>query len=109
MFKFKKADNILITAGKDKGQTGTIKAVFPSESKVTVEGKNTYKKHIKKQGETKGRMEIRERPLPVSSVSIICPNCKKPTRVGFLSDGGVKTRICRKCKKSITVKKPEKK
>lgn len=109
MFKYKISDQVLITGGKDKGQTGNIKKVLPLEDRVVVEGKNLYKKHIKKQGETKGRMEARERSLPTSNIAIICPNCKKPTRVGFLSDGGVKTRICRKCKKSLTVKKEVKK
>ena len=48
MFKFKVNDTVKITAGKDKNQTGKVVKVLPLLDKVVVEGKNTYKKHIKK-------------------------------------------------------------
>lgn len=109
MFKFKINDLVQITSGKDAGQSGKIVKVFPELNQVVVEGKNLYKKHIKKQGETPGKMITLPRPLSTANVAILCPNCNKPTRVGFLSDGGVKTRICKKCKKTLAIKKEEKK
>lgn len=109
MYKFKINDIVQITSGKDAGQSGKIIKVLPEINQVVVEGKNMYKKHIKKQGETAGKMVALPRALDTAKVAILCPNCSKPTRVGFLSDGGVKTRICLKCKKTLTIKKDEKK
>lgn len=103
MFKFKINDQVKITAGKDKGQTGLIAKVFPLKNQVLVEGKNLYKKHVKKQGEQPGRIVELARPLSVANISLICPNCQKVTRVGFSVSGTTKTRICRKCQKPIVV------
>ena len=37
-------------------------------------------------------------PVPVASVSLLCKNCGKPTRIGMdVDDLGVKVRVCRKC------------
>lgn len=103
MFKFKVNDTVKITAGKDKNQTGKIIKVYPELDKVVVEGKNTYKKHIKKQGEQAGSIATLSRPLPVASVALICPNCGKPTRVGFDAKAEPKIRVCKKCGKPITI------
>ncbi|MBI1872178.1 50S ribosomal protein L24 [Candidatus Collierbacteria bacterium] len=101
MFKFKVNDTIKITAGKDKNQTGKIVKVFRQLNKVIVEGKNIYKKHRKKQGEQAGQIEQLSRPLPVANIALVCPNCNKPTRVGFDAKSDPKVRICRKCGKAI--------
>ena len=105
MFKFKVNDTVKITAGKDKNQTGKVIEVIPSENKVVVEGKNVYKKHVKKQGEQAGSIISRFRPLSVASVALICPNCGKPTRVGFDAKADSKVRVCRKCGEVINVAK----
>lgn len=101
MFKFKVNDTIKITAGKDKNQTGKIIKVLPEDGKVIVEGKNIYKKHQKKQGEQPGKIVELSRPLPVANIALICPNCSKPTRIGFDSKSDPKIRVCRKCGKAI--------
>jgi large subunit ribosomal protein L24 len=41
------------------------------------------------------------RPLAVSKVMLICPKCKKPSRVGFLKEGKKKFRVCKKCESKI--------
>jgi large subunit ribosomal protein L24 len=105
MFKFKVNDLVQITAGKDKNQTGKIIKVYPSENKVIVEGKNTYKKHLKRQGKEAGQIVTLERPLPTSKIILICPSCQKPTRIGFDGQGLSKTRVCRKCHQVITLDK----
>lgn len=104
MFKFKVNDTVKITAGKDKNQTGKIIKVFPLFDKVVVEGKNTYKKHIKKQGEQAGSIATLSRPLSVASVSLICPNCHEATRVHFDASRDPKVRVCAKCGKPINPK-----
>ncbi len=104
MFKFKLNDTVKITAGKDKNQTGKIIKIFPQENKVVVDGKNLYKKHIKKQGEQAGQIVARSRPLPTAAVALVCPNCNQATRIGFDSQAKPKVRLCRKCGQAITNK-----
>lgn len=97
--KIKKGDNVEVTLGKDKGRQGKVKAVFIRERKVLVEKINVAKKHVKAQSQDKpgGILEI-ERPIFVSKVALVCPKCKKKTRVAFqLSPKGKKLRVCRRC------------
>ena len=102
--KLRIGDEILITAGKDKGRRGKIERIFPKDSSVLVPGVNIYKRHrkgIPAMNVQGGIIEF-ARPLRVGNVQLVCPSCKKQTRVGFkvLKDGE-KVRICRKCEKQI--------
>lgn len=102
--KFKIGDNIKITAGKDKGRDGKIEKIFPKTLKVLVPGVNLYKKHIKGfQGQKGGIYDI-PRPLGLGKIALICPKCKKITRIGFLKKAEKKVRICKKCRKEIDIK-----
>ena len=101
MFKLKVGDKIKVTLGKDKGREGEVEKVFPSDAKVLVPGLNIYKKHVKGfQAQKVGIYEV-PRPLTLSKIALVCPKCKKPTRVGFKEVAGNKERVCRKCGKSI--------
>ena len=104
MIKFKIGDTVKITAGKDKGREGKIEKIFPVEAKVLVPGVNLYKKHVKGFGEVKGGVYDIPRPLGLGKVALICPKCKKMTRIGFKFAGDDKVRICKKCKKEIDAK-----
>lgn len=103
MYKFKKGDSIKVTTGKDKGKEGKIEKVFPKRSKVLVPNINMYKKHVKASLTADGKGGIYElsRPIDVAKIAIICPNCKKLTRVGFKMEKEKKIRVCRKCGKAI--------
>lgn len=96
--KFKVGDQVLITAGKDRGKKGKIEAVIPKERAVLVAGVNIYKRHLKPQGQDKpgGIIDI-TKPLSVAKIALICPACGKPTRVGY-KEGA---RFCRKCQGAI--------
>ncbi|MCX6720568.1 MAG: 50S ribosomal protein L24 [Candidatus Staskawiczbacteria bacterium] len=100
--KIKKGDNVLITAGKDKGRTGKIMRALPKEQKVLVEGINLKKKHVrpKKEGE-KGQIVEIPATIDVSNVELICPKCGKVTKVGYKIDKDIKKRVCKKCKQEI--------
>jgi len=100
--KVKKGDNVLITAGKDKGKTGKITRAFPKESRVLVEGVNLKKKHVrpKREGE-KGQVVEVPAAVDVSDVKLICPKCGKATRVGYKLSKEKKNRICKKCESEI--------
>lgn len=101
MNKIKKGDNVKVMAGKDSGRTGTVDRVLTRVGKVVVGGVNVYKRSVKKSGDQEGGVIDLVKPVDASNVVLICPNCKKPTRVGFKIEGKEKIRICRKCKKEI--------
>ena len=91
--------------GKDSGRQGTVILVEPKKKRVLVEGLNMYKKHLKGDGRTQvSEIVTITKPVPVSKVMLVCPHCKKPTRVGYKIEGKVKERICKKCNKSIDTK-----
>ncbi len=101
--KLKKNDTVLVIAGKDKGRKGKIKKAYPKDKTVLVEGLNVYKKHLKAQSKEKpgGIIEF-SRPLSEANVALLCPKCKKPTRVGYLFDKKEeKHRVCKKCQEFI--------
>jgi large subunit ribosomal protein L24 len=100
--KIKKGDTVLIIRGKDRGKSGKVVKVIPKENKIVVEGLNLVKKHVKpkRQGE-KGKIIEIPAPLYISKVKLICPNCNKPTRVGYKIEGEEKFRICKKCQSKI--------
>ena len=96
----------MVIAGKDKGKTGKITKVFVKAGKVIVQGANKYKRHLKKQSDKNpGGIVSIERPLPIASVMLICPQCHKPSRVGYAqTKTGDKYRICKHCGQQINLK-----
>ncbi len=99
--KIKKGDKVKILLGKDRGKEGTVEYVIPKEKKVFVSGANLYKRHVRKQGQIEGGIINIPKPVDISNVSLICPNCKKITRVGYQIVGKEKLRICKKCKEEV--------
>ncbi len=101
--RLKKGDTIVVRSGKYKGKTGKVLATHPAENKVTVEGINIVKKHVKPntkypQG---GIIEI-TKPIAVSKVGIQEPTSKKPTRIAYTIDkAGKKVRVYASTKKEI--------
>ncbi|KKP95451.1 MAG: 50S ribosomal protein L24 [Microgenomates group bacterium GW2011_GWC1_38_14] len=100
--KLKKGDEVKIIRGKDEGKTGKVEKVFPKEGKVLVPEVNLYKRHVKSQVPQKPSEIITlTKPISLANVILICPNCKKETRVRYSIQGDEKMRICVKCKKKI--------
>ena len=105
MIKLKKGDKVKVMSGKDKGREGKIEKVIPQKGLVLLPGINIYKKHVKgSQGQKGGIYDI-PRPLPISKVALVCPKCKKTTRVGWRVVENEKERVCKKCQKQIDTKK----
>ena len=94
----KTGDTVIVINGKDRGKTGKIMQVSPSEGKVIVGGVNIVSKHVKprQMGEPGGIIKA-ESALYAEKVQLICPKCGKPTRVGHVIDGDKKLRVCKKC------------
>lgn len=97
MFKIrlKKGDTVVVLSGKYKGKTGKVTATHPTENKVTVEGINVVKKHVKPNREyPQGAIIDLTKPIWVSKVAIQEPTSKKPSKIGYkLDDKGNKTRV----------------
>jgi large subunit ribosomal protein L24 len=96
MSKIKKNDDVIIIAGKDKGNRGSVLRVL--EGKLLVSGVNKVKKHQKPnpvKGVSGGIVEM-EMPIHVSNVAIYNAAAKKADRIGtkFLEDG-TKVRVFR--------------
>lgn len=101
MLKFKIGDTVKVTGGKDKGREGKIEKLFPKRGLVLVPGVNIYKKHVKGQSGQKGGIYDIPRPLNHAKIALVCPKCKKLTRVGVKDLGKEKVRICKKCGREI--------
>lgn len=101
--KIKKGDTVEIVSGKDRGKRGKILKVWPKKKKLIVEGLNLVVKHVRprREGEKGQRIKISV-PLWLSKVILVCPHCKKRTRVGFKFFGEKKARVCKKCKEIIS-------
>ncbi len=94
----KTGDTVIVINGKDRGKTGKVMQVSPSEGKVIVGGVNIVSKHTKprQMGEPGGIIKA-ESAMYAEKVQLICPKCGKPTRVGHLIEGDKKYRVCKKC------------
>src|ERR687889_422017 len=92
-------DQVIVTAGRDRGKKGRILKVVPEKNRLIVEGVNIIKRHTRPnpQKNIKGGIVEREAALDASNVQLVCPECGKMTRIGHQVQGDRKVRICRKC------------
>ena len=101
-FKIKTGDEVVVLAGKDKGQKGRILKIIKSKDRVIVEGVNVVKKHVKPSTENpQGGIEEKEAAIHVSNVALVDPKTGKPTRVGYEIKDGKKVRVSKKSKEVI--------
>lgn len=85
--RIKKGDTVVVIAGAQKGKTGTVVKTHPTLNKVTVEGINVVKKHVKPtQAKPTGAIVELTKPIWVSKVAVLEPTTKKPSRVRFSFD-----------------------
>lgn len=100
--KLRKGDQVIITAGKDRGKRGKIETLFPKDQMILLSGLNIYKRHLKRRDEKNpgGIIDV-SRPLPLANVSLICPKCHQITRLGYKLQGKEKQRLCKKCQQII--------
>ena len=95
--KIKKGDKVVVLAGKDKGKTGEVTEVRPSENRAVVRGVNIVRHHQKQSAKSEGGIVAKEAALDLSNLAIADPKDGKPTRVGFkLLDDGRKVRFAKR-------------
>lgn len=102
--KFKKGDEVVVIAGKDKGKKGKILQILAKKNKVIVSGVNLAVVHKKPTANTPGQRVKIEKAIDLSNVAHV--EGGKPVRVGFKIVKGdkkkvKKERISRKTKKKI--------
>lgn len=86
--KIKKGDNIIVTAGKDRGKSGTVVRALPKLSKVLVEGVNVMTRHQKsRQRGQQGQIIERPMPIDISNVALKDKKTGKPVRIGYTFEG----------------------
>ena len=89
MNKIRKGDEVVVTAGRDKGRRGTVVKVL--EGRVVVEGISVVKRHTKPnpQRQIQGGIVEKEASIDLSNVALWNPVAKKGDRVGIrtLADG----------------------
>lgn len=100
--RLKKGDLVMVRAGKYKGKTGKVTATHPRENKVTVEGINIVKKHIKpNQTYPQGAIVEITKPIWVSKVGIVETVSKKPSRISYTTKEDKKVRVYTRTGKEI--------
>lgn len=99
--KLHKGDEVKVLLGKDNGKLGKVLKILTKDSKALVEGVNVYKRHVRKMNQTEGGILDINKPVNISNLAVICPSCKKPTRIGYKIEDGTKVRVCKKCKEVI--------
>ena len=78
----KRGDQVIVTAGNDRGKTGEILSIDVEGDRVVVAGVNVRKRHLKPtQARPQGGVIEQEMPVHISNVSPVVDG--KPTRVRF--------------------------
>ena len=80
--KIKTGDKVMVISGSNKGKSGEVKAVFPTENRAIVDGLNMVKKHVKGTQDNPGGIHDIEAPIHISNLMLIDPKSGNPTRVG---------------------------
>jgi large subunit ribosomal protein L24 len=101
--RIRRDDQVLVTAGKDRGKRGRVVRTDPKRRLVFVEGLNIVKRHqrprsvkdAQKGGEVGGIIE-KEGPIHVSNVMLLDPQNNRPTRVRVSRADGKRNRIAAK-------------
>src|SRR5438874_9765003 len=95
--KIKKGDTVVVITGRDKGKSGEVLRVMPTEGRLIVQGVHMARRHTKQRMGDPGGIVDKELTIDVSNVAHIDPQSRKPTRVGYKTlDDGRKVRFARR-------------
>ncbi|BBF93088.1 50S ribosomal protein L24 [Blastochloris tepida] len=95
--KIRKGDKVVVLTGRDKGRSGEVIEVRPSEGRALVRGVNVVKRHQRQTQSQQGGIVSKEAPIQLSNLAVADPKDGKPTRVGFqVLDDGRKVRIAKR-------------
>jgi large subunit ribosomal protein L24 len=92
----KTGDQVMVTAGAEKGKSGVIAQVFPKENRAIVEGLNMATKHVKPTQTNAGGIQQIAMPIHASNLMLIDPKTGTPTRIGRKEVDGKTVRYSKK-------------
>ena len=98
--KLRKGDKVVVLTGKDKGKTGEIDRIMPSENKAVVNGINISIRHTKQTQQSQGGRIPQAMPIDLSNLALVDGNGKR-TRVGFRMEDDKKIRFAKTTGESI--------
>ncbi len=98
MQKLRVNDEVVVTAGRDKGKTGKIAKLNLKKKTAIIGGVNLVKKAIKPTQENPagGIVDV-ESSIHLSNLSVMSPKTKKATRVRVESKDGKNVRVAVAC------------
>jgi len=95
--KIRKGDRVVVLTGRDKGRTGEVIEMRPTEDRALVRGVNMVKRHQRQTAQQEGGIISKEAPVHVSNLALADPKDGKPTRVGFkIMTDGKKVRVAKR-------------
>jgi large subunit ribosomal protein L24 len=100
--RIKKGDKVVVLTGRDKGRSGEVIKVMPSEERALVRGINMVTRHQRQSATQEGGLVRKEAPIHLSNIAVADPTSGKPTRIGFkrLEDGR-KVRVAKRSGETI--------
>ena len=95
--KIKKGDKVVVLAGRDKGRSGEVLQVIPTETRAIVRGVNMVKRHTRQSAANQESGIIsKEATIHLSNLALVDPKSDKTTRVGFrILEDGRKVRVAK--------------
>ena len=94
--RIRTGDTVIVIAGKDRGKTGKVLRVVPSERKVAVEGVRVVKRHQRAVGDQPGGVVYKEALLDVSNVAFWDSVNERRVKLAYQVIDGKKVRVDRK-------------
>ena len=94
--KIKKGDNVVVISGRDRGRSGEVIEVRPSQDRALVRGIHMVKRHQKQSAQQEGGIVAKESSVHLSNLAVADPKDGKPTRVGFKIVGDKKVRFAKR-------------
>jgi large subunit ribosomal protein L24 len=95
--KIRKGDKVVVLTGRDKGRSGEVIEVRPTDGVALVRGVNLVKRHQKQSQTQEGGIVSKEGPIHLSNIAFADPKDGKATRVGFkIQKDGTRVRIAKR-------------
>jgi large subunit ribosomal protein L24 len=95
--KIRKGDKVVVLTGRDKGRTGEVIEVRPSEGRALVRGVNMVKRHQKQSATQEGGIVSKESSVHLSNIAYADPKDGKPTRIGWkIQKDGTRVRVAKR-------------
>jgi large subunit ribosomal protein L24 len=93
--RIRKGDKVVVLSGRDKGRSGEVIAVHPSDERALVRGVNMVKRHQKQTAQQEGGIISKEATVHLSNLALADPKDGKATRIGFkvVGDGDNRRKV----------------